>query len=99
PNLRIGGVSWPLFAFVGGLATGASFLVLVFQNPRPRWFGLGWMIAVLVGYVVYRRRFLHLPVRAVEKAPPALGPALALEYRDVLLAAVSGQPSDAAMDV
>ena len=99
PNLRIGGVSWPLFAFVGGLATGASFLVLVFQNPLTRWVGLGWMIAGLVGYVVYRRRFLHLPVRAVEKAPPALGPALALEYRDLLVPVIPGQPSDAAMDV
>jgi basic amino acid/polyamine antiporter, APA family len=99
PNLRIRGRSWPLFAFVGGLATGASFLVLVFQNPLTRWVGLGWMAAGLVGYVVYRRRFLHLPVRAVEKAPPALGPALALEYRDLLVPVIPGQPSDAAMDV
>jgi basic amino acid/polyamine antiporter, APA family len=99
PNLRIRGRSWPLFAFVGGLATGASFLVLVFQNPLTRWVGLGWMAAGLVGYVVYRRRFLHLPVRAVGKAPPALGPALALEYRDLLVPVIPGQPSDAAMDV
>ena len=99
PNLRIGGVSWPVFAVVGGLATGASFLVLVFQNPLTRWVGLGWMIAGLVGYVVYRQRFLDLPVRAIEKAPPALGPALALEYRDLLVPVIPGQPSDAAMDV
>ncbi|HEU4971330.1 MAG TPA: universal stress protein, partial [Gaiellaceae bacterium] len=99
PNLRMRGRTWPLFAFVGGLATGASFLVLVFQNPLTRWVGLGWMAAGLVGYVVYRRRFLQLPVRAVEKAPPALGPALALEYRDLLVPVIPGQPSDAAMDV
>jgi len=71
----------------------------VFQNPLTRWVGLGWMIAGLIGYVVYRRRFLHLPVRAIEKAPPALGPALALEYRDLLVPVIPGQPSDAAMDV
>ena len=99
PNLQIGGVSWPVFAVVGGLATGASFLVLVSQNPLTRWVGLGWMIAGLVGYVVYRQRFLDLPVRAIEKAPPALGPALALEYRDLLVPVIPGQPSDAAMDV
>ena len=81
PNLRIGAVAWPLFALLGGIATGVSFLVLVVQNPLTRWVGLGWMVAGLVGYVVYRRRFLHVPLRAVEKAPPALGPALALEYR------------------
>jgi basic amino acid/polyamine antiporter, APA family len=99
PNLRIRGVAWPLFAFVGGLATGASFLVLVFQNPLTRWVGLGWMAAGLVGYVVYRRRFVHVPLRQIEKAPPALGPALALEYRDLLVPVIPGQPSDAAMDV
>jgi APA family basic amino acid/polyamine antiporter len=99
PNVRIGAVSWPLFAFLGGIATGVSFLVLVVQNPLTRWVGLGWMVAGLVGYVVYRRRFVHAPVRAIEKAPPALGPALALEYRNLLVPVIPGQPSDAAMDV
>ena len=99
PNVRIGTVSWPLFAFVGGIATGASFLVLVFENPLTRWVGLGWMVAGLVGYVVYRRRVLGLPLRAVEKAPPAFGAALALEYRRLVVPVVPGQPSDAAMDV
>jgi len=99
PNITIGGVSWPLFAFVGGIATGVSFLVLVLQNPLTRWVGLGWMVAGLIGYTVYRRRFLHVPVRAIEKAPPALGPALALEYRNLVVPVIAGQPSDAAMDV
>ena len=99
PNLRIGTVSWPIFAFLGGIATGLSFLVLVVQNPLTRWVGLGWMVAGLAGYLVYRRRFLDVPVRAVEKAPPALGPALALEYRNLLVPVIPGQPSDAAMDV
>jgi len=99
PNLRIGGVSWPTFAFLGGIATGISFLVLVVQNPLTRWVGLGWMLAGLAGYIVYRRRFLHVPVRAIEKALPALGPALALEYRSLLVPVVAGGPSDVAMDV
>jgi APA family basic amino acid/polyamine antiporter len=99
PNLRIRGVDWPLFAFLGGVATGISFLVLVVQNPLTRWVGLGWMIAGLVGYFVYRRRYLHLPLRAIEKAPPALGPALALEYRNILVPVIPGQPSDSAMDL
>ena len=99
PNLRIGDVSWPLFAFVGGIATGASFLVLVLQNPLTRWVGLGWMVAGLIGYVVYRRRSLELPLLEIDKAPPAFGAALALEYRRLVVPIVPGQPSDAAMDV
>jgi APA family basic amino acid/polyamine antiporter len=99
PNLRIGDVSWPVSAFFGGIATGASFLVLVVQNPLTRWVGLGWMLAGLAGYVVYRRRYLRVPLRSVEKAPPALGPALALEYRNLLVPVIPGQPSDSAMDL
>jgi APA family basic amino acid/polyamine antiporter len=99
PNLRIGRVSWPLFALLGGIATGLSFLVLVLQNPLTRWVGLGWMIAGLVGYALYRRRWVHVPLRELEKAPPALGPALALEYRNLLVPVIPGKSSDAAMDV
>jgi APA family basic amino acid/polyamine antiporter len=99
PNIGLGAVSWPVFALLGGLATGASFLVLVVQNPLTRWAGLGWMVAGLAGYVVYRRRYLGLPLRAIEKAAPALGPALALEYRNLLVPVIPGQPSDSAMDL
>jgi len=99
PNLRIGRVTWPLFALVGGVATGASFLVLVVQNPTTRWAGLGWMVLGLVGYALYRRRFVGASLRELVKAPPAFGPALALEYRRLLVPVISGYPSDAAMDV
>ena len=99
PNLRVRGVSWPLFALAGAVATGASFLVLVVQNATTRIAGLGWMMVGLVGYAVYRLRFVRAPLREVVKAPPAFGPALALEYRRLLVPVIPGQPSDAAMDV
>lgn len=99
PNVRLGGVDWPLFAIAGGLATGASFLVLVVQNPTTRWVGLGWMVLGLIGYWLYRKYFVREPVRALTKAPPAFGPALALEYRRLLVPIVGGPPSDAAMDL
>ena len=99
PNLRARGVEWPLFAIVGGIATGISFLVIVAQNPPTRWVGLGWIVVGLVGYVVYRRRFLRRRLRETVKAPPAFGPALALEYRRLLVPVIAGQPSDDALDV
>jgi basic amino acid/polyamine antiporter, APA family len=99
PNLRVRGVAWPLFAILGGVATGISFLVLVVQNPATRWAGLGWMVAGLVGYAIYRRRFVRESLRAIVKAPPAFGPALALEYRRLLVPVLAGQASDTAMDL
>ena len=99
PNIRVGGVAWPLFAIAGGVATGASFLVLVVQNATTRWVGLGWMVLGLIGYVVYRRRFVRAPLGEIVKAPPAFGPALALEYRRILVPVVPGKPSDEALDL
>jgi basic amino acid/polyamine antiporter, APA family len=99
PNLRWRGVDWPLFAVVGGIATGISFLVILVQNPLTRWTGLGWLAVGLAGYWVYRRRFVLLPARETVRAPVAYGPALALEYRRLLVPVVPGTASDEAVDV
>jgi len=99
PNLRIGEVSWPLFAIFGGIATGVSFLVILAQNPTTRWVGLAWLAAGLAFYAVYRRRFLREPLTVTVRAPAAYGPALALEYRRLLVPVVAGQASDDALDV
>ncbi len=99
PNLRVGGVDWPLFAIFGGIATGASFLVILVQNPLTRWVGLGWIVVGFAVYTVYRRRWVKAPLRATVKAPPAYGAALALQYRRILVPIVPGQPSDDALDV
>ncbi len=99
PNIRIRGVDWPLFAIVGGLATAISFVVILLQNEATRWTGIGWIALGLVGYVIYRRRWVREPARATVKAPPAFGPALALEYRRLLVPVLPGQASDDALDV
>jgi basic amino acid/polyamine antiporter, APA family len=99
PNLHLRGVEWPVFAIVGGVATGISFLVIVAQNPTTRWVGLGWLVVGLVGYAVYRRNFVRATVRETTKAPPAFGAALALEYRRIIVPIVPGRPSDDALDV
>ena len=99
PNLRIGGVDWPLFAIFGGLATGISFLVIVVQNAATRWVGIGWLVAGFVVYALYRRVSVKAPLAETVKAPPAFGAALALEYRNLLVPTVAGGPSDAAMDM
>jgi basic amino acid/polyamine antiporter, APA family len=99
PNLRIGGIDWPVFAIVGGTATAASFVVILLQNEATRWTGIGWIVLGVAGYVVYRRRWVKAPVRATVKAPPAFGPALALEYRRLLVPVLPGPESDEALDV
>ena len=72
PNLMIGGTLWPVFAILGGIATGASFLVIVYENPTTRWVGLGWILSGMAFYVVYRRRFVKASLVNTVKAPPVV---------------------------
>jgi nucleotide-binding universal stress UspA family protein len=99
PSLRVRGVDWPLFAIVGGAATAVSFVVILVQNEATRWTGAGWILAGLVGYVLYRRFAIGASPRTTVKAPPAFGPALALEYRRLLVPVLPGRASDDALDV
>jgi APA family basic amino acid/polyamine antiporter len=98
PNLRIGKVSWPLFAIVGGIGTGLAWLVVIEQDPATRYAGLGWLAAGLIFYTIYRRR-LGIPLRETVLAPIQLGPAVALEYRTILVPIVAGAESHEAIDI
>jgi APA family basic amino acid/polyamine antiporter len=98
PNLRWRGVDWPLFAVVGGLGTGLSWLDVVIQYPSTRYAGLGWLAAGFVVYVVYRRRILRVPLAETVRAPVQYGVAAALEFRSILVPIAPGYPSDEAMD-
>src|SRR5438874_4373848 len=99
PNLRVRGVDWPLFAIFGGTATALIWLVVVVQSPGPRYAGLGWLVVGFAGYYVYRRRVVHEPLTATVRAPIAMGPALALEYRNVLVPVIDRHDSEAAVDL
>jgi APA family basic amino acid/polyamine antiporter len=98
PNLTIRGVSWPLFAIVGALGTGAAWLVVVIKDAPTRYAGTAWLLVGLLFYVLYRRR-LKLSLRGTTKAPVPLGPALALEYRSILVPIVAGPESREAVEV
>jgi len=99
PNLRLGGVDWPLFALLGALGTGLAWLVVVVQTPETRYAGFAWLAIGFGVYFAYRRWVVHQPLRATVRAPAAFGPALALEYRRLLVPVIGGHPSDAAMDL
>src|SRR6266496_4032919 len=98
PNLRIGDVDWPLFAIFGGLGTAAAWLVVVVQEADARWVGFGWLILGLILYAAYRRYVVHAPLRETVRAPILIGPAIALEYRSILVPVKPGRESEEAID-
>jgi APA family basic amino acid/polyamine antiporter len=98
PNVRIGGVDWPLFAIFGGLGTAAAWFVVIVEKPDARWVGLGWLILGFLFYAGYRRYVVHAPLRETLRAPMLIGPAVALEYRSILVPVKPGRTSEEAID-
>src|SRR5262249_30613140 len=98
PNIRIGGIDWPVFAFVGGFGTRIAWLVVLQQGAPTRDAGLRWAAPRVVFYVLYRRH-IGAPLTETMRAPVPLGPALALEYRSILVPIVAGEQSREAVDV
>jgi APA family basic amino acid/polyamine antiporter len=97
-NVKIGRVTWPIFAVVGGIGTGLAWLVVIQQDPATRYAGLGWLAGGFVFYYFYRRR-LGIPMKQTALAPIHLGPAVALEYRSILVPIVSGPEAHEAIDL
>src|SRR5204862_7575081 len=99
PNLRLRGIDWPIFAFVGALATGLAWVVVVVQTPATRYAGLAWLAAGFAMYLVYRRRVVKAPAMRTVRAPIILGPAAALEYRSLLVPVAAGSETVEALDL
>jgi basic amino acid/polyamine antiporter, APA family len=98
PNLRFRGVDWPLFAILGGTATGVAWIVVVVQEAGTRWAGLGWLALGFVGYTVYRRWVVHAPLGETVRAPVlVLGPSLTVEYRTIVVPVVRSFESEEAL--
>jgi APA family basic amino acid/polyamine antiporter len=83
---------------VGVFGTGSAWLVVVEQDAPTRYAGLGWLAFGFVFYVLYRRH-IGAPLTETIRAPVPLGPALALEYRSILVPIVAGDQSREAVDV
>src|SRR3954447_905047 len=96
PNLRFRGVDWPLFAILGGLGTGAAWLVIVLQEATKRWGGVAWLAIGFVVYWVYRRRVLDLPLRRTVRAP-AIILGLDVSYRTILVPILRTAESEEAL--
>jgi basic amino acid/polyamine antiporter, APA family len=54
-NVNVRGYDLPLFAVVGGLGTGAAFVVTVGLHPGVAVTGVAWLTLGVIVYVLYRR--------------------------------------------
>jgi APA family basic amino acid/polyamine antiporter len=98
PNFHWRGVDWPLFSIVGLLGTAAAWIVVNVQEPFTRWVGLSWLAVGFTVFVVYRRRFVHIPLRATVRAPAHIvGPSLTIEYRSIVVPVIRSAGTEEAL--
>jgi len=85
-NVRWRGFDLPLTAVLGGLGTGAAWIVVMALNTRTLILGSIWMLIGVTTYVLYRRH-QRLPLTETHKVllPEPLG-VEEVEYRSVLVA-------------
>ncbi len=91
-NVRALGFDVPITAVLGGLGTFSAWLVVMALNPTTLAVGIGWMVAGIAVYVLYRRS-QRLPLTETVKVvtPEPLG-VEEIEYRSVLVAFEDGEP-------
>jgi APA family basic amino acid/polyamine antiporter len=85
-NLRMRGWDLPVAAVIGGLGTGAAWIVVMALNTRTLIIGGIWMLVGITTYVAYRR-WQGLPLTETHKVvlPESLG-VEEVEYKSVLVA-------------
>ncbi len=71
-SIAVRGGQLPLPAVLGAIASGAGWLAVMILHDPARYVGLGWMLAGLAMYVVYRRADETSLLRRVTVAPEVL---------------------------
>ena len=67
-NIRLKGRELPITTILGLLATSAIWIVVLVTQPYSRQVGIGWMVAGLIVYCLYRWK-AHLPLTHIPKKP------------------------------
>ena len=95
-SFQVGSYDLPLFAVLGFIGCGASWLVTVALHFKDGVapVGIAWLAVGMIVYVVYRRT-QHLPLtETVTAARMMVGPAVEVEYRSILLPLTAHRVTD-----
>jgi APA family basic amino acid/polyamine antiporter len=90
--IRIKGAEIPLFALLGGIATGLAFVVTVALHFAIALAGTGWLLFGIVLYVAYRRNQGLDLTTTVKASMPAQVVDHEAEYESVILALDAAHP-------
>ncbi len=96
-NIRVGKMSVPVLAVVGGLGTFTVWCVVVATHPFGRTIGFIWMGAGLLMYVVYRKAKGYSLTKTLEKVVVPESMQADIDYHQILVPIVGSRISDEMM--
>jgi basic amino acid/polyamine antiporter, APA family len=96
-NIRIGKMSVPVLAVIGGIGTFTVWCVVVATHPFGREVGFIWMGLGLVMYIVYRKAKGYSLTKTVEKVVVPVSMQADIDYDQILVPITGSRISDEMM--
>ena len=96
-NIRVGKMSVPVLAVLGGLGTFTVWCVVVATHPFGRTVGFIWMGVGLLMYVVYRKAKGYSLTKTVEKVVVPVSMQADIDYDQILMPITGTRISDEMM--
>jgi APA family basic amino acid/polyamine antiporter len=96
-NIRVGKMSVPVLAVIGGLGTFTVWCVVVATHPFGRTVGFIWMGLGLLMYVVYRKAKGYSLTKTVEKVVVPVSMQADIDYHQILVPITGSRISDEMM--
>lgn len=90
-NIPIKGVSIPITAVIGGLATFVTWILVVVTKPDGRYLGIAWLILGMTIYLAFRRKHRLAPTAKVEIEKIKIPEYHAAKYRKILVPTRGGR--------
>jgi APA family basic amino acid/polyamine antiporter len=90
-NIKIGKYSLPITGILGGLATAATWCLVVITKPDGRYLGFTWIILGLVMYFYYRKREAIAPSAKVDIQKIKVPEFEAKKYKHILVPTRGGR--------
>jgi APA family basic amino acid/polyamine antiporter len=96
-NIPFRGKSIPVLAVIGGIGTASVWVVVVLTHATGRAVGIGWMIAGIVMYVLYRRAKGYSLTKTEKTVPLPASVNEDIDYNQILVPIVGSRITDEMM--
>ncbi|MEM7175744.1 MAG: universal stress protein [Chlamydiota bacterium] len=93
-NLKLGRISFPITALIGGIATLSTWFLVIIEKPDGRYLGFTWVAIGLAMYFYYRRKQRIAPTGRVDIQKIKIPEFKSVRYHKILVPTRGGQETE-----